>query len=170
MGWPFCFFSPDGLRPETKQMLNSTSKKKGKGGGKGGPASEEEPKADSQPVSIHLHFKRYVFDPHKKMVQSWSLLHTLQPETVTVLDTWREQPQRSCRGEGNINLCIRGMTTFILFFGGQRQSVEMQGLCNVTRMWCKDCCIFLYGDGLQFNLLHHKGGICSSTLDAFDLS
>ena len=63
-------FSSEGLLPETKQLLSSTSKKKGKGGNKGGPANEEEPKADSQPVSIHLHFKRYVFDPHKKMVQS----------------------------------------------------------------------------------------------------
>ncbi|KAF3689797.1 Selenocysteine-specific elongation factor [Channa argus] len=60
----------EGLRPETKQILSSTSKKKGKGGSKGGQASDEEPKTDSQPVSIHLHFKRYVFDPHKKMVQS----------------------------------------------------------------------------------------------------
>ncbi|XP_047203694.1 selenocysteine-specific elongation factor isoform X1 [Girardinichthys multiradiatus] len=60
----------EGLRPETKQLLSSTSKKKGKSGSKGVPTSEEEPKAESQPVSIHLHFKRYVFDPHKKMVQS----------------------------------------------------------------------------------------------------
>ncbi|KAM4740511.1 selenocysteine-specific elongation factor [Anableps anableps] len=60
----------EGLRPETKQLLSSSSKKKGKSGSKGGPASEEEPKVESQPVSIHLHFKRYVFDPHKKMVQS----------------------------------------------------------------------------------------------------
>ncbi|XP_071375115.1 selenocysteine-specific elongation factor isoform X1 [Centroberyx affinis] len=60
----------EGLRPETKQLLSSTSKKKGKGGAKGEPANENEPKADSQPVGIHLHFKRYVFDPHKKMVQS----------------------------------------------------------------------------------------------------
>ncbi|XP_010746783.2 selenocysteine-specific elongation factor isoform X1 [Larimichthys crocea] len=60
----------EGLCPETKQMLSSTSKKKGKGGSKGGPANEEEPKTDSQPIIIHLHFKRYVFDPHKKMVQS----------------------------------------------------------------------------------------------------
>ncbi|XP_041814249.1 selenocysteine-specific elongation factor [Chelmon rostratus] len=60
----------EGLCPETKQLLSSNSKKKGKGGSKGGPANEEEPKTDSQPVSIHLHFKRYVFDPHKKMVQS----------------------------------------------------------------------------------------------------
>lgn len=60
----------EGLHPETKQLLNSTSKKKGKGGSKGCPANEEEPKADSEPVSIHLRFKRYVFDPHKKMVQS----------------------------------------------------------------------------------------------------
>ncbi|XP_054883209.1 selenocysteine-specific elongation factor [Poeciliopsis prolifica] len=58
----------EGLRPETKQLLSS--KKKGKSGSKGGPASEEEPKTESQPVSINLHFKRYVFDPHKKMVQS----------------------------------------------------------------------------------------------------
>nr|XP_046239835.1 selenocysteine-specific elongation factor [Scatophagus argus] len=60
----------EGLCPETKQLLSSTSKKKGKGGSKDGPANEEEAKTDSQPVSIHLHFKRYVFDPHKKMVQS----------------------------------------------------------------------------------------------------
>ncbi|XP_069010538.1 selenocysteine-specific elongation factor [Embiotoca jacksoni] len=60
----------EGLRPETKQLLSSTSKKKGKSGSKAAPAGEEEPKAESQPVGIHLHFKRYVFDPHKKMVQS----------------------------------------------------------------------------------------------------
>ncbi|XP_075997360.1 selenocysteine-specific elongation factor [Genypterus blacodes] len=58
----------EGLLPETKQTLSSSSKKKGKGGSKGG--SEDEPKTDSTPVGIHLHFKRYVFDPHKKMVQS----------------------------------------------------------------------------------------------------
>ncbi|XP_041639429.1 selenocysteine-specific elongation factor [Cheilinus undulatus] len=58
----------EGLLPETKQLLSSTSKKKGKGGGKGG--NDDEPKTDSQPVSIQLHFKRYIFDPHKKMVQS----------------------------------------------------------------------------------------------------
>lgn len=60
----------EGLCPETKRLLSSTSKKKGKGGSKGGPTNEEEPKTDSQPVCIHLHFKRFVFDPHKKMVQS----------------------------------------------------------------------------------------------------
>lgn len=70
-------FSSEGLRPETKQMLSSASKKKGKSESKGGPANEEEPKADAQPVTIHLHFKRYVFDPHKKMVQSWPLQHAL---------------------------------------------------------------------------------------------
>lgn len=60
---------PEGLLPETKQLLNSSTKKKGKSGSKG-PAGEEEPRGESQPVSIHLNFKRYVFDPHKKMVQS----------------------------------------------------------------------------------------------------
>ncbi|CAL8335559.1 unnamed protein product [Lota lota] len=60
----------DGLRPETKLLLCSASKKKGKGGGKAEPGQDDEPRAESHPVSIHLHFKRYVFDPHKKMVQS----------------------------------------------------------------------------------------------------
>lgn len=64
----FLFFV-EGLRLETRNLLTSTSKKKGKGGSKGGPANEEEPKHDSQPVSIQLRFKRYIFDPHKKMVQ-----------------------------------------------------------------------------------------------------
>lgn len=76
-------FSSEGLSPETKQLLSSTSKKKGKGGSKGGAANEEEPKTDSQPVSIHLHFKRYVFDPHKKMVQSWPVLPSLHPVMVS---------------------------------------------------------------------------------------
>lgn len=77
----FCCWSfLEGLHPETKQLLSSTSKKKGKSGNK--PANEEEPKGDSQPVNIHLHFKRYVFDRHKKMVQSWPLLHTLQADTT----------------------------------------------------------------------------------------
>ncbi|KAJ7999169.1 hypothetical protein DPEC_G00212610 [Dallia pectoralis] len=59
---------PDGLSLETKQLLSS--KKKGKGGTKEDPGKEEEAKAVSQPISINLHFKRYIFDPHKKMVQS----------------------------------------------------------------------------------------------------
>ncbi|KAI3370139.1 hypothetical protein L3Q82_024927, partial [Scortum barcoo] len=50
-----------GLSPEAKQLFSSATKKKGKGGSKGGPANEEEPKTDSQPVSIHLHFKRSSF-------------------------------------------------------------------------------------------------------------
>ncbi|CAL1608035.1 unnamed protein product [Knipowitschia caucasica] len=59
----------EGLLPETKQLLNSASKKKSKSGAKG--QTEEELRAEPlQPVSIVLHFKRYVFDPHKKMVQS----------------------------------------------------------------------------------------------------
>uniref|UniRef100_A0A8B9L854 Eukaryotic elongation factor, selenocysteine-tRNA specific n=1 Tax=Astyanax mexicanus TaxID=7994 RepID=A0A8B9L854_ASTMX len=61
---------PEGLKEETKQLLSSSSKKKGKGGTKNEPAKEEEAKIDSQPIAIHLNFKRYVYDPHKKMVQS----------------------------------------------------------------------------------------------------
>ncbi|XP_066520617.1 selenocysteine-specific elongation factor [Hoplias malabaricus] len=60
---------PDGLKAETKQLLSS-SKKKGKGGAKTEPNKEEEAKTDSQPIIVHLNFKRYIFDPHKKMVQS----------------------------------------------------------------------------------------------------
>ncbi|XP_060774300.1 selenocysteine-specific elongation factor [Neoarius graeffei] len=61
---------PEGLKEETKQLLSSSSKKKGKGGAKNEPPKEEDAKVDSQPITIHLNFKRYVYDPHKKMVQS----------------------------------------------------------------------------------------------------
>ncbi|KAA0712859.1 Selenocysteine-specific elongation factor [Triplophysa tibetana] len=61
---------PEGLKEETKQLLSSSSKKKGKSGTKNEPSKSEETKSDSQPVTIHLNFKRYVYDPHKKMVQS----------------------------------------------------------------------------------------------------
>lgn len=58
----------EGLRPETKDLLasSSSSKKKAKGGSKG----DEEPKTEPQHVSISLRFKRYVFDPQKRMSQS----------------------------------------------------------------------------------------------------
>ncbi|XP_026863590.2 selenocysteine-specific elongation factor isoform X2 [Electrophorus electricus] len=61
---------PEGLKEETKQLLSSSSKKKGKGGAKNEPSKEDDAKADSQPIAIHLNFKRYVYDPQKKMVQS----------------------------------------------------------------------------------------------------
>lgn len=66
----FLFISSEGLKEETKQLLSSSTKKKGKGGAKNEPPKEEDAKADSQPITIHLNFKRYVYDPHKKMVQS----------------------------------------------------------------------------------------------------
>ncbi|XP_077132681.1 selenocysteine-specific elongation factor [Ranitomeya variabilis] len=62
---------PNGLQPETKQVLGGTSKKKSKASkGDAGSAKEEESRADGQPVLIVLAFKRYVFDPQKKMIQS----------------------------------------------------------------------------------------------------
>ncbi|KAL4656006.1 selenocysteine-specific elongation factor isoform X1 [Arapaima gigas] len=61
---------PEGLSAETKQLLSSGAKKKTKGGAKGEPSKEEEAKTLSHPVTIHLSFKRYVFDPEKKMIQS----------------------------------------------------------------------------------------------------
>ncbi|KAF6732979.1 Selenocysteine-specific elongation factor [Oryzias melastigma] len=54
----------EGLSPDTQQLFSS--KKKSKSGTK----VDEEARPESQPVSIHLQFKRYVFDPHKKMIQS----------------------------------------------------------------------------------------------------
>lgn len=60
---------PEGLSLETKQLLSSSAKKRVKGGAKGEPAKEDDAKTDSQPICINLRFKRYVFDPHKKMVQ-----------------------------------------------------------------------------------------------------
>lgn len=65
------FLLLEGLKEETKQLLSSSSKKKGKGGAKNESSKSEETKPDSQPVTIHLNFKRYIYDPHKKMVQSW---------------------------------------------------------------------------------------------------
>uniref|UniRef100_A0A8C2PTZ9 Eukaryotic elongation factor, selenocysteine-tRNA-specific n=1 Tax=Cyprinus carpio TaxID=7962 RepID=A0A8C2PTZ9_CYPCA len=61
---------PEGLKEETKQLLSSSSKKKGKGGAKNESSKLEETKPDAQPVTIYLNFKRYIYDPHKKMVQS----------------------------------------------------------------------------------------------------
>ncbi|XP_063283452.1 selenocysteine-specific elongation factor [Pelobates fuscus] len=62
---------PNGLRPETKQVLTVPSKKRSKAGkGDTEAPKEDEVKLDSQPVHITLCFKRYVFDPHKKMIQS----------------------------------------------------------------------------------------------------
>lgn len=66
----FLFIPTEGLKEETKQHFSSSSKKKGKGGAKNEPPKEEDTKVDSQPITIHLNFKRYVYDPHKKMVQS----------------------------------------------------------------------------------------------------
>ncbi|XP_075039726.1 selenocysteine-specific elongation factor isoform X2 [Mixophyes fleayi] len=62
---------PNGLKPETKQILGASSKKKSRAGkGDVESAKDEEPRTDSQPVLITLWFKRYVFDPQKKMIQS----------------------------------------------------------------------------------------------------
>ncbi|KAM4722105.1 selenocysteine-specific elongation factor [Rhinophrynus dorsalis] len=62
---------PNGLQLETKKLLTVTSKKKSKAGkGDAEPAKDEEVKPDSQPILITLCFKRYVFDPQKRMIQS----------------------------------------------------------------------------------------------------
>ena len=67
----FCLCA-DGLPPELVQRF-SGGKKKGKKGGGGGEAEEEGGEGAAQgqePVRIILTFKRYVFDPQKKMIQT----------------------------------------------------------------------------------------------------
>ncbi|KAM3915168.1 selenocysteine-specific elongation factor [Leptodactylus fuscus] len=62
---------PNGLKPETKAVLGGSSKKKTKASkGDSEAPKEEDNRAESQPVHITLAFKRYVFDPQKKMIQS----------------------------------------------------------------------------------------------------
>uniref|UniRef100_V9KIA8 Selenocysteine-specific elongation factor n=1 Tax=Callorhinchus milii TaxID=7868 RepID=V9KIA8_CALMI len=60
---------PNCLRPDTRQSLTATTKKKSKSG-KGDSIKEEDGKIDIQPVMIILAFKRYLFDPRKQMIQS----------------------------------------------------------------------------------------------------
>uniref|UniRef100_G1KXB6 Eukaryotic elongation factor, selenocysteine-tRNA specific n=1 Tax=Anolis carolinensis TaxID=28377 RepID=G1KXB6_ANOCA len=62
---------PDGVKPETKALLTTISKKKPKAGKGDTPKEDESNRVDSvQPVHITLLFKRYVFDSQKKMIQS----------------------------------------------------------------------------------------------------
>lgn len=73
-------FVLDGLKPKTVQML-SANKKKGKGkqqqgqatvssdSGASASASMDATGQSSGTVKIALNFKRYVFDPNKRMIQ-----------------------------------------------------------------------------------------------------
>ncbi|VCX20116.1 unnamed protein product [Gulo gulo] len=63
---------PGGLSPESKKMLTPTLKKRGRAG-RGEAAKLEEGAERPEPaqhVAVSLSFKRYVFDTHKRMVQS----------------------------------------------------------------------------------------------------
>ncbi|XP_040102579.1 selenocysteine-specific elongation factor isoform X2 [Oryx dammah] len=62
---------PGGLSPESKKILTSTLKKRGRAGrGEAAEPEEAERPEPAQPVGLSLSFKRYVFDAHKRMVQS----------------------------------------------------------------------------------------------------
>ena len=65
-------FSPEGLPPDMVQRFSGGKKKAKKGGG--GEGEEESTDSPTQgglePVKIVLTFKRYVFDPQKKMIQT----------------------------------------------------------------------------------------------------
>uniref|UniRef100_A0A8C3X914 Selenocysteine-specific elongation factor n=1 Tax=Catagonus wagneri TaxID=51154 RepID=A0A8C3X914_9CETA len=63
---------PGGLSPESKKILTSALKKRGRAG-RGEAAKQEEGAERPEPtqhVALSLSFKRYVFDTHKRMVQS----------------------------------------------------------------------------------------------------
>ncbi|KAM6216575.1 selenocysteine-specific elongation factor isoform 1-T1 [Rhynchocyon petersi] len=63
---------PGGLSPESKKMLAPVLKKRGRAS-RGETTREEEGverPEPSQPITLSLTFKRYVFDTHKRMVQS----------------------------------------------------------------------------------------------------
>ncbi|GAB5568339.1 selenocysteine-specific elongation factor isoform X2 [Prionailurus iriomotensis] len=63
---------PGGLSPESKKILTPTLKKRGRAG-RGEAAKQEEGAERPEPtqhVALNLSFKRYVFDTHKRMVQS----------------------------------------------------------------------------------------------------
>uniref|UniRef100_A0A9L0SJC1 Eukaryotic elongation factor, selenocysteine-tRNA specific n=1 Tax=Equus caballus TaxID=9796 RepID=A0A9L0SJC1_HORSE len=63
---------PGGLSPESKKILMPTLKKRGRAG-RGEAAKQEEGAERPEPaqhVALSLSFKRYVFDTHKRMVQS----------------------------------------------------------------------------------------------------
>ncbi|XP_043297984.1 selenocysteine-specific elongation factor isoform X1 [Cervus canadensis] len=62
---------PGGLSPESKRILTSALKKRGRAGrGEAAKPEEAERPEPAQPVGLSLSFKRYVFDAHKRMVQS----------------------------------------------------------------------------------------------------
>ncbi|XP_008071112.1 selenocysteine-specific elongation factor [Carlito syrichta] len=63
---------PGGLSPESKKVLTPALKKRGRAG-RGEAAKQEEGAERPEPaqhVALSLSFKRYVFDTHKRMVQS----------------------------------------------------------------------------------------------------
>ncbi|XP_012514419.1 PREDICTED: selenocysteine-specific elongation factor [Propithecus coquereli] len=63
---------PGGLSPESRRILTPALKKRGRGGRgeAAGPEEGAERAEATQHVTLSLSFKRYVFDPHKRMVQS----------------------------------------------------------------------------------------------------
>ncbi|XP_033606355.1 selenocysteine-specific elongation factor isoform X2 [Cryptotermes secundus] len=55
---------PDGLNESTYELLSGMTKRKGK------QTQPQNTSPDPEPIKIALHFKRYIYDPKKKMVQS----------------------------------------------------------------------------------------------------
>lgn len=62
-----CLFFTDGLTDATKTRLATTKGKKGKSAASNPPPQQTD---NLPPIQVILEFKRYMYDPQKKMVQS----------------------------------------------------------------------------------------------------
>ena len=65
----YCLCLTAGLPQETVKKY-SGGKKKGKGKPNEEAANQDEESLDKEPIKIILSFKRYIYDPDKKMKQS----------------------------------------------------------------------------------------------------
>lgn len=57
------------MLPSTKERYAGVGKKKGKGKSEE-PANQSDDSTSHEPIKIILKFKRYVYDPEKKMIQT----------------------------------------------------------------------------------------------------
>ncbi len=72
LSWVRIFYFSAGLSMEAAQLLAGKVKK---GRSKGGATAEESTngdaaKVEAQPVKLYLNFKRYMYDPKKRMMQT----------------------------------------------------------------------------------------------------
>lgn len=71
------FFILDGL---AEKALASLSVKIKKGRGKGQDPAKEELLLETASIKVFLYFKRYIYDPQKKMIQNWNNIIMCKPQ------------------------------------------------------------------------------------------